>query len=84
MTKQKDSTRKPPRVSAKSASPPVQVAPKTARRSSALAPLLTLEERYRKISEAAYFRAQARGFVPGHEVEDWLAAERDVELELRN
>ena len=31
------------------------------------------------IRDAAYFRAQARGFAPGKETEDWLAAEQDVE-----
>ena len=31
------------------------------------------------IAEAAYLRAERRGFDPGHEVEDWLAAEQDVE-----
>ena len=35
-------------------------------------------ERNAKIAEAAYFRAQQRGFEPGHELEDWLAAELDV------
>jgi DUF2934 family protein len=30
------------------------------------------------ISRAAYLRAQARGFEPGHEVEDWLAAEAEI------
>jgi hypothetical protein len=29
------------------------------------------------IAELAYFRALDRGFEPGHEVEDWLAAEAD-------
>jgi len=27
------------------------------------------------ISEGAYLRAERRGFAPGHETEDWLAAE---------
>ena len=27
---------------------------------------------------AAYFRAERRGFTPGYEVEDWLAAELEV------
>lgn len=27
------------------------------------------------IAEAAYYRAQRRGFAPGHELEDWLQAE---------
>lgn len=30
------------------------------------------------IAEAAYFRAEKRGFVPGFEMFDWLAAEREV------
>jgi hypothetical protein len=30
------------------------------------------------IAEAAYFRAEKRGFVLGHEMEDWLAAEIEV------
>jgi hypothetical protein len=37
------------------------------------------EERERLVREWAYFRAQRRGFVPGHEVEDWLSAERELE-----
>ena len=31
------------------------------------------------IAEGAYFRAQSRGFEPGHEEEDWLAAEAEVD-----
>jgi hypothetical protein len=31
------------------------------------------------IATAAYYRAQKRGFRPGHEIEDWLAAEREVD-----
>jgi Protein of unknown function (DUF2934) len=31
------------------------------------------------IAELAYFRALNRGFEPGHEVEDWLAAEAEFE-----
>jgi hypothetical protein len=29
------------------------------------------------IARDAYFRAQRRGFEPGHELEDWLAAESE-------
>jgi hypothetical protein len=39
----------------------------------------SLGERDRLVREWAYFRAQRRGFVPGHEVEDWLEAERQLE-----
>lgn len=31
------------------------------------------------IAQAAYYRAERRGFEPGHEMEDWLAAERDIQ-----
>lgn len=31
-----------------------------------------------QIAIAAYHKAAARGFVPGHEIEDWLAGEREV------
>jgi len=36
------------------------------------------ELRRRRIEQAAYYRAEQRGFAPGYEVEDWLAAEREV------
>ena len=35
-------------------------------------------QRQAVIAKAAYFRAQQRGFAPGHELEDWLAAEQEV------
>jgi hypothetical protein len=35
------------------------------------------------IAEAAYLRAQQRGFESGNEVEDWLAAEAEVDALLR-
>ena len=37
------------------------------------------EKRHRHIAEAAYYRAQRRGFTPGQEHEDWIAAENDVD-----
>jgi hypothetical protein len=30
------------------------------------------------ISQAAYYRAEARGFESGHEIEDWIEAEKQV------
>jgi len=30
------------------------------------------------IAEAAYYRAERRGFAPGQEIEDWLAAEKEI------
>ncbi|HUL47692.1 MAG TPA: DUF2934 domain-containing protein [Steroidobacteraceae bacterium] len=34
------------------------------------------------IAEAAYLRAERRGFAAGHETEDWLAAEVEVDALL--
>ena len=40
------------------------------------------QQRAALIARAAYFRAMHRGFAPGHEVADWLAAEAEVDAEL--
>jgi hypothetical protein len=40
---------------------------------------LTVEERHALIAEAAYYLAEQRHFEPGHEEEDWLAAEVQVD-----
>ena len=40
------------------------------------------EDRLRLIAEAAYFRAEQRGFMPGQELEDWLAAEVEIDALL--
>lgn len=36
------------------------------------------EDVSRMIATAAYFIAQERGFAPGHELDDWLEAERRI------
>lgn len=38
--------------------------------------------REQMIAEAAYYRAEQRGFTPGNEMSDWLQAEADVERAL--
>jgi hypothetical protein len=40
------------------------------------------EARDAMIAEAAYFRSAHRGFDPGHEVNDWLAAESEIDAAL--
>lgn len=42
----------------------------------------THETRLEKIRALAYLRAKQRGFRPGHEMEDWLAAEKEVNEEF--
>lgn len=37
------------------------------------------QARRRRIAEAAYYRAQRRGFEPGGEDDDWLEAEKDID-----
>lgn len=56
-------------------------APKKASKKPVLAaaPFADPAERLAKIERAAYFMAEARGFAPGHEEADWLAAERLVD-----
>jgi Protein of unknown function (DUF2934) len=44
-----------------------------------VAPIPPPKSREALIAEIAYFRAQSRGFEPGHEEEDWLAAEAEVD-----
>jgi Protein of unknown function (DUF2934) len=43
------------------------------------ADLVSPEERHARISQAAYRRAESRGFESGGELEDWLFAEREVD-----
>ena len=38
----------------------------------------TPEQLYRMIQETAYYKAKARNFAPGHEVQDWIEAEAEV------
>lgn len=48
----------------------------------AISPLVSTDARRAMIAEAAYLRAERRGFVPGFEEEDWLTAEREVDALL--
>jgi len=36
------------------------------------------QEMRQRIEIAAYYKAQQRGFEPGHELEDWITAEKEV------
>jgi hypothetical protein len=37
--------------------------------------------RHERIAAAAYRRAEERGFAPGAELDDWLQAEREIDVE---
>lgn len=60
-----------------------KASPKKVQRAAATAPSrITHEERWHMIAEAAYWRAEKRGFAGGGEVDDWLAAEADIDGQL--
>ena len=40
------------------------------------------ETREARIAEAAYWRAERRGFGGGQELDDWLAAEKEVDEDI--
>lgn len=65
-------TKKPPRSTASTRKSPTR----------ARAADINPEIRYRMIAEAAYLRAEQRGFDGGDPLEDWLTAEREVDLLL--
>jgi len=44
--------------------------------------MLERDVRHDLIAMAAYLRAERRGFEPGHELQDWLAAEAEVDTAL--
>ncbi|MGO9802727.1 MAG: DUF2934 domain-containing protein [Steroidobacteraceae bacterium] len=45
---------------------------------------ISAADRHAMIAESAYLRAERRGFAPGHEVADWLAAEQEVDALLEH
>ena len=42
------------------------------------------EERWHMISVAAYHKAEQRDFMPGHELTDWLGAEKEILTALQS
>jgi hypothetical protein len=65
------------------AAAPAQAPRQEARPPASISEPLTGEARYRWIAHAAYLRAEKRGFAPGHEIDDWLAAEAEFEAANR-
>ena len=64
---------------AKKLSPPpsAPISKKTAK-GNGVSPI-TPEQRYRMICDAAYFRAERRGFIGGNSAEDWVSAEAEID-----
>lgn len=53
--------------------------PQTATKAPAARGPVPDEERHAMIAEAAYYLAERRGFESGHELDDWLLAESQVD-----
>jgi hypothetical protein len=53
----------------------------TAKNSVSLQQIATISTdiRQKMIEDAAYFKAEKRNFAPGHEVQDWADAEREID-----
>jgi hypothetical protein len=74
-TKSKPRPRKTPaKTAAKKVAPAKTAAARRSPKASASAPA----DRETQVRIAAYLRAERRGFAPGYEIEDWLAAEAEV------
>lgn len=64
-----------PRPSASMAAPSQKISSNIGVAKSSIAP----EERYKMIAAAAYLRAERRGFASGHALDDWVAAEKEID-----
>lgn len=66
----------------KSSGRSVMVAAKPKQDSSEVRPgsgsTISAQERERFVAQAAYYRAEKRGFAPGYELQDWVEAEAEV------
>jgi hypothetical protein len=76
----------PPTVTIKKRAPRKTAAPAIsaakAKPDGATASFVGPGQRAALIAKAAYYRAEKRGFAPGNETEDWLAAESEVDAKL--
>lgn len=79
-------TRRPEETPAPADGRPRSAQPKVTRSAKVKSPQRTAvshDDRRAMIAEAAYLRAERRGFAPGQETEDWLAAEIEVDALLK-
>ena len=44
---------------------------------------IDLDEFREMVAVNAYYRAEKRGFKPGHEMDDWFEAEKDINSQRR-
>lgn len=81
------STEKKPKAAKKPAATKRKTAtPKTTRTKKGKVAMITIsaDQRLGMIAEAAYFKAEKRGFCGGNPTDDWLTAESEVDALLAN
>ncbi len=78
--KVKESKKAPVRATrAKSAPAKPRSGVSASRRKPKVVDGISPQQRYEMVAQAAYYRAAERGFSPGNELEDWIAAEAEIE-----
>lgn len=70
------------KTAAPAAAPAVRKPAAPRKRPMAVSVGVTPEARHAMIAVSAYYRAEARGFIGGCPVQDWLEAEREVDGRL--
>ncbi|MEW6562022.1 MAG: DUF2934 domain-containing protein [Pseudomonadota bacterium] len=80
--RQRSATAKTASTTTKSADKPVAAKATRARKTTAKKKSASPEERYQMICTAAYFIAEKRGFEGGYEMNDWIAAEAQIDATL--
>lgn len=73
----------PPVSSSKKAHPPSTTGTKSQHKTVAEQGAITQEQRYQMIAQAAYYRAERRGFIIGDTTQDWLDAEAEIDRILQ-
>lgn len=67
-----------PKTSGRGVTVPVKAKQAKAEERPVSGPAISAEEREKFVAQAAYFRAEKRGFAPGYELQDWIEAEAEV------
>lgn len=76
------STHRPKRSATKAAPAAGDQPERASSAASVVSVSLSAIDRDAMIATSAYFRAQGRNFEAGHELEDWLAAESEIDAAL--
>jgi hypothetical protein len=77
MSKHKSEQAAKPHRHKSTAAQPETLAPESEQRAASPSSVADAS-RQKMIAEAAYYRAEKRGFEPGREVDDWLEAEAEI------